>query len=64
MQAELERLLKKEQMKAGKDIARAATERDVMQREVEKLRIALQRARTSAEEREADLQAKLAEAQR
>lgn len=64
MQVELDRLLEKERAKAAKDVARATKERDTMQREVEKSRIALQRARASAGEREADLHAKLAEAQR
>ncbi|BEJ00473.1 hypothetical protein CcaverHIS631_0503300 [Cutaneotrichosporon cavernicola] len=64
MQAELERVILKERGKAERDVARATKERDTMQREVEKSKIALHRGRTAAGEREADLQAKLAEAQR
>ncbi|GMK55848.1 hypothetical protein CspeluHIS016_0209040 [Cutaneotrichosporon spelunceum] len=64
MKTELEHAILKERGKAEKDVARATKDRDTMQREVERSKIALQRARAAAGEREADLQAKLDEAQR
>ncbi|CAK9781697.1 hypothetical protein CC85DRAFT_289760 [Cutaneotrichosporon oleaginosum] len=64
MQMELDRMMVQERTRAEKEISRAANERDAMQREVEKTRTALARARSTASEREDDLQAKLVEAQR
>lgn len=54
----------KEQARAEKEVKRAQGERDLMQREMEKQKIALQAFKKAVVEREAAQEAKLAEAQR
>lgn len=56
--------IQKEQTRAEKEVKRASTERDLMQREVEKQKTALQTFRRAANERVEALEAELAEVRR